>query len=124
MTAIIVTANILCCIGYTIIGLLGYTAYGNEVEADILNNLPTDWLIQSARVVMALSCACCGFPVNFFPIRSAGLILLRKVHGPAAPPQASTQLSNGGNETPRSRLGPGRAAGPLSPASVSTVAAA
>uniref|UniRef100_A0A7S0MU95 Amino acid transporter transmembrane domain-containing protein n=1 Tax=Pyramimonas obovata TaxID=1411642 RepID=A0A7S0MU95_9CHLO len=79
MTAIIVTANILCCIGYTIIGLLGYTAYGNEVEADILNNLPTDWLIQSARVVMALSCACCGFPVNFFPIRSAGLILLRKV---------------------------------------------
>uniref|UniRef100_A0A7S0MVL2 Amino acid transporter transmembrane domain-containing protein n=1 Tax=Pyramimonas obovata TaxID=1411642 RepID=A0A7S0MVL2_9CHLO len=32
-----------------------------------------------ARLIMALSCACCGFPVNFYPMRAASLILLRKV---------------------------------------------
>jgi sodium-coupled neutral amino acid transporter 7/8 len=64
-------AYALCLVLYLPAGALGYLTFGNNTPTDILKGYPLDDTVaDTARGCIAIV-ACCGFPLNHFPARSA-----------------------------------------------------
>merc|ERR1719461_101830 len=55
MDAVIVGGYVLCLVLYLSVGILGYLAFGNKVDPDILAfNLPATWDTTLARISLAI----------------------------------------------------------------------
>lgn len=71
MDAVCAGAYSLCLVLYLPAGIFGYLTFGMNTETDILKGYPvSDKVSDTARVCIAIV-ACCGYPLNHFPARSA-----------------------------------------------------
>jgi len=69
-------AFLICFFLYSIVGIVGYTTFGNAVAPNIINNFePENSLAKVTQVCMMVVIITCA-PVNIFPLRHAILRLL------------------------------------------------
>mmetsp|Transcript_40457 Transcript_40457/g.108334 ORF Transcript_40457/g.108334 Transcript_40457/m.108334 type:complete len:370 (-) Transcript_40457:295-1404(-) len=75
----IINASIgLCCVVYCTIGLLGYLAFGDQVESNLLVSYRENGVVGAARICITLL-VCVSYPLMVKPMRDSALSLMAQV---------------------------------------------
>ena len=81
MNLIILGAVVVCVVLYTIVGFLGYEAFGSTVKSNILESYPNDPAMTVARVAISLLVAV-SYPLMCKPARDSAFSIMRNSGSP------------------------------------------